>query len=118
MIFFPYRDIREEPRQIERPGDWNCKRCGYHNFATRMQCMKCCEPKPSTSSGSNTGASKRGGKHIQIKRCTETIDWNGMDLIPVQREFLVEHPTVLGRSDDENKRLRINNSIEILNEGT
>ena len=39
-----------------------------------------------------------------------------MDLIPVQREFLVEHPTVLGRSDDENKRLRIN-SIEILNEG-
>ena len=67
--------------------------------------------------GGNTGASRCGGKHTQMKRCTEAIDWNGMDLIPVQRESLVAPPTVLGRSDDENKRSRINHRIEILHEG-
>jgi hypothetical protein len=44
---FPRLDgIGPPPIQAVRPGDWMCPDCGNHNYASRLRCNRCTEPKP------------------------------------------------------------------------
>merc|ERR1719194_354883 len=36
--------------QTMMPGDWNCEKCGDHQFARNLSCRKCSAPRP-TSAG-------------------------------------------------------------------
>ena len=40
--------------QRSRPGDWTCA-CGFNNYASRSQCMKCDAPKPAGGGGGVPG---------------------------------------------------------------
>lgn len=48
-----------EPRQ-PRKGDWDCPKCKNNNFAFRIECMKCQEPKDDTGTG---GYESRDSSH-------------------------------------------------------
>eukprot|EP01088_Endostelium_zonatum_P017263 TRINITY_DN49_c0_g1_i1.p1 TRINITY_DN49_c0_g1~~TRINITY_DN49_c0_g1_i1.p1 ORF type:complete len:244 (+),score=99.69 TRINITY_DN49_c0_g1_i1:44-733(+) len=38
-----------------KPGDWDCSKCGDHNFASRRECRKCNNPKPDGAEGGSSG---------------------------------------------------------------
>jgi len=51
---------RGGPNSKFRPGDWNCSRCGFHNFANKVVCHNCGHPRDGDASKSasdpNVGA--------------------------------------------------------------
>eukprot|EP00933_Yihiella_yeosuensis_P030233 TRINITY_DN23899_c0_g1_i1.p1 TRINITY_DN23899_c0_g1~~TRINITY_DN23899_c0_g1_i1.p1 ORF type:complete len:185 (-),score=30.89 TRINITY_DN23899_c0_g1_i1:74-628(-) len=42
-----------------RDGDWNCSKCGAHNFARRNECFKCHAPKDGSPSRSRSRSRRR-----------------------------------------------------------
>jgi len=47
----------------------------------------------------------------------ETISWQGMDLVPVRKDFsYIEHPAVQDRSQAECERIRLDNAIVIVDD--
>ena len=47
----------------------------------------------------------------------DKINWNGMEIVPVQKTFLVEHPNVKERTLEQCEKIRLENSIQILDDG-
>lgn len=47
----------------------------------------------------------------------EKIDWNGDTIVPVQKEFLHEHPLTAARSQEECNLIRLRHSINIVHDG-
>merc|ERR1719359_911960 len=37
------------PKQNMMPGDWNCEKCGDHQFARNLSCRKCSAPRPASA---------------------------------------------------------------------
>lgn len=44
----------------------------------------------------------------------EVIDWQGIEIVPVQKDFSFEHPEVAGRSEEECERIRASHSIHVV----
>lgn len=50
--------------QNRKPGDWDCS-CGFMNFASRADCMKCARPKPR---GRDSRSRSRGARRDSRRR--------------------------------------------------
>ena len=48
----------------------------------------------------------------------DVIDWQGIEIVPVTKDFSFEHPSVSGRSEAECETIRAHNSIHIISQGT
>lgn len=63
----------------ERPGDWNCAKCGNQNWAKRTECNKCKAPKSSASTGPGMGPGpgpvRGGGGRGGNNAVAEPGDW-------------------------------------------
>jgi len=44
----------------------------------------------------------------------QTIHWNGIDLVPVNRDTYLEHPSVTHRHETEDQRIKLDNMIQII----
>ena len=48
----------------------------------------------------------------------DVIDWQGIEIVPVTKDFSFEHPSVSGRSEAECETIRAHNSIHIISQCT
>lgn len=53
-------------------------------------------------------------KHGAFGERLEVIDWQGLEIVPVQKDFSFEHPAVAARSEEECERIRATNSIHVV----
>lgn len=65
----------------KRDGDWNCPKCGDHQFASRSECRKCGTSKPSGSASTSRGFSLgdvariEGGGHVLGSSAGPATSW-------------------------------------------
>lgn len=78
--------------------------------------------KQSFSSAPQNNAPSNGHNYTHNRRVkyssrgerVEVIDWQGLEIVPVQKDFSFEHPGVAARSEDECEAIRAKNSIHVL----
>lgn len=70
--------------------------------------------KPSTVRSVAAPASLQPRKRFNFKgERIDKIDWHGQEIVPVNKDFLCEHPSVEARTEEECETIRTRNSIMI-----
>lgn len=52
-------------KQNRKPGDWDCRSCGFMNFQSRQECMKCGKP---NRGGGGSRSRSRGNRRDSRRR--------------------------------------------------
>lgn len=72
----------------------------------------------SAASASGAHNWRRRERRGEFGERLEVIDWQGLEIVPVQKDFSFEHPAVSARTDEECEKIRAANAIHVVKNQT